>query len=104
MSIQMTQQDAYSYVGTEVIVESNSMLTKGIAASIEVRDDFVFLSLKDTSWKSGSLETLHVGQWNASTSQPTSPILLSAIYESLIYGNAVLAPSPQGTRALLSSE
>gem|GEM_PF-5180349 len=100
----MTQQGAYVYVGTEVIVESNSTLTKGIATKLDVRGDFIFLSLKDTSWKAGTLDSLHIGEWKATVSQANTQVLLSTEIESSVFGNEVLSRTPQGTRALLFSE
>jgi len=104
MSLTMTQQGANVYVGTEVIVESNSTLTKGTATKLDVREDFIFLSLKDTSWKPGTLDSLHVGKWKETASQSTTQVLLSTKIESSVFGNEVLCPTPQGTRALLFSE
>jgi len=100
--MQMSQQDANTYVGCEVIVESNAVLTKGTATSLMVRNDVIVVSLKDASWQSGQLSDLPIDRWNAIVPQPMQ-VLLSTEIESSIYGFTTLGPSPQGTRAALSS-
>ena len=100
--MKMSQQSANTYVGCEVIVESNAVLTKGTATRLEVRNDIMIVSLKDASWQSGKLSDLPIDRWNAIAPQPMQ-VLLSTEIESSLYGETTLGPSPQGTRAALSS-
>lgn len=89
------------YVGGEVVVENGTVLLKGTTVSLTVQGDLVVASLKDTSWKKGSLNDIDTGEWSDTTPRATS-VLLSMSIESINGDALFLGPSLRDTKARLS--
>ena len=89
------------YVGGEAVVENGTVLVKGTTVGLAVQGDLVVASLKDTSWKKGSLNDIDAGEWSDTTPRATS-VLLSMSIESANGDVLFLSPSPRGTKARLS--
>jgi len=100
--VQEVNQELLSrYVGGEVIIENGTVLTRGTAVSLAIQGDLIAVSLKDTSWKTGSLKNIDVGEWSDTAPRATS-VLLSMSIESTDGDVLLLHPSPHETKAQLT--
>ena len=98
---EVTQEVLGLYVGGEVIVEHNGVLTNGTATSLALQGNLITVGLKDTSWKNGTLDTVDAGVWSDTAPGPTS-VLLSTSVESDDGNVLYLGPSLRDTKARLS--
>jgi len=98
---EVIQENLNRYVGGEVVVEHNGVLTNGTATSLVLQGDLLVVGLKDTSWKNGTLDSVDAGIWSDTAPGSTS-VLLSTSIESANGDVLYLAPSLRETKARLS--
>jgi len=100
--VQEVNQELLSrYVGGEVVVENGAVLTRGTATSLAIQGDLIAVSLKDTSWKAGSLKNIEAGEWSDTAPRATS-VLLSMSIESTDGDVLLLHPTARETKAQLT--
>jgi len=98
---EVVQEGLNRYVGGEVVVEHNGVLTNGTATSLALQGNLLVVGLKDTSWKNGTLNSVDVGMWSDTAPGSTS-VLLSTSIESANGDVLYLGPSLRDTKARLT--
>jgi len=89
------------YVGGEIVIESNGVLTSATATALKIQGNLISVSLSDISWRNGTLSDTSIGRWQ-DVSGGSSVALISRVVESENEGVLLFGPTLRDTRARLT--